>query len=126
MTRNMDERKQGTIESYEPYFEPLKQFGVLLSVWDQVLEEMFHQPFGTLALPFQELVFELEVGKKGLADYPRPDGISDHDFVRGVLEQAVAAFDAKGADNARLMSDDSWVYNEALGVYTTPKEKGLN
>ena len=63
---------------------------------------------------------------KGLPDYPRPNDISDHDFVRGILKQAVAAFEAKGADHARLMSDDSWVYDEALDVYIKPKEKWLN
>lgn len=87
---------------------------------------IFHEPFGTLSLPFQELLFEFEVGQMGLADYPRPYGVSDHDFVRGILKQAVAAFESKGGDYARLISDDSWVYDEALGVYTKPKEKGLN
>jgi hypothetical protein len=33
----MDERKPGTVESY--FFEPLKQFGVSASVWDEVLDE---------------------------------------------------------------------------------------
>jgi hypothetical protein len=63
-----DERKRGTVETYVEVYEPLKQLGVPASVWDEILEDVFHEPFGTLAPPFQELLFELEIGK---ADYPR-------------------------------------------------------
>jgi hypothetical protein len=56
------------------------------------LDELFHEPFGTLTQPFQELLFELEVGKKSQADYPRADGVPDHDFVRGILQRAKAEF----------------------------------
>src|ERR1700744_460538 len=111
----MDERKRGTVETYPEVYEPLKQLGVPASVWDEVLQEMFDEPFGRLALPFQELLFELEIGK---ADYPRPYGINDHDYVRSILTKAVAAFETKGTDHARLMSDDSWTDDDALGVRT--------
>jgi len=116
----MDDQKRGTIESYEDVYEPLKQFDVPARVWDDVLDEIFHEPFGTLAQPFQELLFELEVRNKAQADYPRPDGISDHDFVRVILRQAVAVFEAKGRNHARLMSDDGWGYDETLGVSIKP------
>ena len=119
----MDERKRGTVETYPDVYEPLKQLGVPASVWDEVLQEIFNEPFGKLALPFQELLFELEIGK---ADYPWPDGISDHDYVRSILTKAVAAFKAKGADHARLMSDDSWNYDDTLGVRSKPTEKKIN
>ena len=119
----MDERKRGTVEMYPEVYEPLKQLGVPASVWDEVLQEIFNEPFGKLATPFQELLFELEMGK---ADYPRPDGINDHDYVRSIMTWAVAAFEAKGTDHARLMRDDSWNYDDALGVRTKPTEKKIN
>ena len=119
----MDERKRGTVEMYPEVYEPLKQLGVPASVWDEVLQEIFNEPFGTLASPFQELLFEFEIGK---ADYPRPDGINDHDYVRSILTKAVAAFKGKGADYARLMSDDSWIEDDTLGVRTKPTQKRIN
>jgi hypothetical protein len=109
----MGGHKQGTVEAYPGVYEPLKQLGVPAAVWDEVLGEIFHEPFGTLAPPFQELLFELEIGK---ADYPRPAGISDHDYVRNILKDTVAVFEAKGADHARLMGDDGWYYDETRGV----------
>jgi hypothetical protein len=122
----MTNRKQGTVESYEHVYEPLRSLGVPARVWDEVLDEVFHEPFGVLALPLQELLFELEVGEKARADYPRADGISDHDFVLSILQRAKAEFESKGADHARLMRDDSWDDDETLGIRTKPTEKGLN
>ena len=75
----MGERKRGTVETYHEIYEPLKQLGVPASIWDEVLQEIFQEPFGKLPPVFQELLFELEIGR---AAYPRPDGISDHDYVR--------------------------------------------
>lgn len=66
------------------------------------------------------------MGQKRPADFVRPLGVSDHDFVRLILKQAAAAFEAKGADYARLMAAVSWVYDETLGVYVKPKGKSLN
>ena len=109
----MREHKQGTVAAYPEIYEPLKQLGVPAVVWDEVLEELFHEPFGTLAPAFQELLFELEIGK---ADYPRPAAISDHDYVRNILTDTVAVFEAKGADHARLLDDDGWYSDETLGV----------
>jgi len=56
----MDERKRGTVETYPDVYEPLKQLGVPASVWDEVLQEIFNEPFGKLATPFQERLSELE------------------------------------------------------------------
>jgi hypothetical protein len=119
----MDERQPGTVEMYPEVYEPLKQLGVSASAWDEVLQEIFNEPFGTLAPPFQELLFELEIGT---ADYPRSDGISDHDYVRSILTKVVAAFKAKGADYARLMSDDGWNDDEVTGVRSKPTEKKID
>jgi hypothetical protein len=42
------------------------------------------------------------------------------------LTKAVAAFEAKGVDHARLMSDDGWNVDEVPGVRYKPTEKGIN
>jgi hypothetical protein len=98
-------------------YEPLKQLGVSASVWDEVLQEVSNEPFGTLAPPFQELSVELEIGT---ADYPRSDGSSDHDYVRSIPTRVVAARKAKGADHARLISDDGWNDDEVTGGRSKP------
>ena len=116
----MEDRKPGIIVTYDYVFEQLKQFSIPAEVWDDVHHELFHQPFGKLALPFQELLFDLEVGKKSSADYLRPNGMSDHDFVRGVLKQATTDLEAKGEDYSRLTSDDSWIEDSELGVRFKP------
>jgi len=66
MIDHMKCRKQGTVESYEHIYEPLKQLGVPARVWDEVLDEMFHEPLETLALHFRNSLFDLEVvARKG-------------------------------------------------------------
>jgi hypothetical protein len=122
----MEDREPGTIETLDYVFEHLKQFGIPAGVWDDVHDELFQPPFGTLAQPLQELFFELEVGKKSSGDYPRPDGTSDHDFVRVVLKQAAMDFDAQGEDHARLMSDNSWTEDSELGVRFKPTKDSIN
>jgi hypothetical protein len=108
--------KRGTVETYAEVYEPLKQLGVSPSVWDEVLSEIFAAPFGELPVPFQELLFELEVGKKTPSDYPRTEGASDHDYVRGILRRAEAESKAKGLIHAQLMNDEGFEYDERLGV----------
>ena len=69
LRRRWKDRKPGIIVTYDYVFEQLKQFSIPAEVWDDVHDELFHQPFGTLALPLQELLFDLEIGKKSSADY---------------------------------------------------------
>lgn len=84
------------------------------------------EPFGTLAPPLQELLFDLEVGKKSSVDYLRPNGMSDHDFVRGAVKQATTDLEAKGEDYSRLMSDDSWIEDRGLGVRFKPTKDRID
>ena len=93
---------------------------------DQVLDKVFHEPFGTLTTPFQGALARACNRAERTEDYPRPSGRSDHNYVQGILKQAVAAFEIKVADKARLMSDDRWVNAEALGMDTKRKENGVS
>lgn len=122
----MEDRKPGIIATYDYVFEQLKQFSIPAEVWDDVHDQLFHQPFGTLALPLQQLLFDLEVGKKSSADYPRPNGMSDHDFVRSVLKQALTDLEAKSEDYSRLISDDSWIEDSELGVRFKPTKDRID
>ena len=108
--------KPVTVQTYAEVYEPLRQLGISSSVWDEVLEEMFAVPFGELSVPFQEPLFELEVGKKTPSDYPRTEGVSEHDYVRGILKQAETESKAKGLIHAQLMNDDGFEYDECHGV----------
>jgi hypothetical protein len=110
------QKKQGTVETYAEVYEPLRALGVPAPVWDEVLEEIFAAPFGELPVPFQELLFELEVGKKASSDYLRSEGVSDHDYVRGILEQAETETKAKGLIHTQLMNDEGFEYDAKLGV----------
>ena len=59
-------------------------------VWDDVLDELFDEPFGNIPGPFGFLLADLngEIGPQRL-DYSRPEGISDHDYVRKLLRQSI-------------------------------------
>jgi hypothetical protein len=59
----MDERQRGTVESYPDVYAPLKQLGIPANVSDEVLEEVFHEPFGTLALRFGNFCLNLKSGR---------------------------------------------------------------
>jgi hypothetical protein len=110
------EKKRGTVETYAEVYESLRALGVPAPVWDEVSEEIFAAPFGELPVPFQEFLFELEVGKKTPLDYPRPERATDHEYVRGILKQAEAESKAKGLVHAQLMSDEGFEYDAKLGV----------
>jgi hypothetical protein len=96
----MEDRKPGITVTYDYVFEQPKQFSIPAEMWDDVDDVLFRQLLGTLAPPLQDLLFDLEVGKKSSADYHRPVGLSDHDFVRGVLKRAATHLEANGEDDS--------------------------
>jgi hypothetical protein len=71
-------------------YDQLKGLGVSARVWDDVLDELFDEPFGNIPGPFGFVLADLseEIGPQRL-DYSRPESISDHDYVRNLLRQSI-------------------------------------
>ena len=85
------ENENRTVSSNAYLYGQLKSLGVSANVWDDVLDEIFDEPPGNIPSPFGLVCHDLASnrGPKWL-DYSRPEGISDHDYVRGILRQAIA------------------------------------
>jgi hypothetical protein len=98
------EEVERTVSSNPFLFDQLKLVGVSASVWDDVLEELFDEPFGNIPGPFGFLLADLngEIGPQRL-DYSRLEGIPDHGYVRKLLRQAIA----KLSDHSKLPDDGS-------------------
>ncbi len=79
-----------TVSSIPAIYDQLKGLGVSASVWDDVLDELFDEPFGNIPGSFGFLLMDLS-GKIGLQrfNYSRPEAISDHDYVRNLLRQVI-------------------------------------
>ena len=92
-----------TVSSIPGLYDDLKGLGVSASVWDDVLDELFDEPFGNIPGPFVFLLDDLN-GKIGPQrfDYSRPEGISDHDYVRNLLRQVIEYF----ADDPKLPNNE--------------------
>jgi hypothetical protein len=110
-----EHRKAGTVETNPHVYEPLRQFGVSAKIWDEILEEVFGKPFGKLAGPFQNLLYEPETQRKQPSDFPRPYGFSDQVYIRGVLKQAIKEFKALDPSLRGLISDDGGNMMPSLG-----------
>jgi hypothetical protein len=95
-------------------YDQLKSLGVSAGVWDDVLDELFDEPFGNISGPFGFLLADLngKIGPQRL-DYCRPQGISDHDYVRKLLRQAVEEL----SDHPELPDDDGSDCDSALEEY---------
>jgi hypothetical protein len=88
MIERHHKKSQGIVERYETVYAPLKQFGVPPDVWDEVMEEMFGPHHQTVPGAFQMLYSAATTGDRDTTDFPRKEGVSDHAYVRSILETA--------------------------------------
>jgi hypothetical protein len=103
-----------TVSSNPFIYGQLNTLGVRAAVWDDVLDELFDEPFGNIPGAFGFLLDDLngKIGPQRL-DYSRSGAISDHDFVRKLLRQAVEEL----SDHPELPDDDGSDCDKALEEY---------
>lgn len=88
MIERHHKKLRGIVERYETVYAPLKQFGVPPDVWDEVMEEMFGPHYQTVPGAFQMLYSAAKTGDRDTTDFTRKGGVSDHAYVRSILETA--------------------------------------
>jgi len=108
------EDMERTVSSNPFVYDQLKGLGVSASVWDDVLDELFDEPFGNIPGPFGFVLDDLngKIGPQRL-DHSRTEGISDHDYVRNLLRQSMELL----CYDPLLPNDDGSGCDEALEEY---------
>jgi hypothetical protein len=105
-----------TVSSTPFIYNQLKRLGVNADVWDDILDELFDEPFGNIPGPFGFVLADVneKLGTQRL-DYSRPKAIADHDYVRGLLKQAIEEL----TSDPLLPEDDGSDCDEAIAEYWT-------
>jgi hypothetical protein len=84
----MSEIHPAFVERYDRYYTEMKKLDVPLEVWRDVLVEMYSPvDWNDPPRPFKNLNGDLDPGFSSRASYDltRRDGVSDHDYARGLL-----------------------------------------
>ncbi len=105
-----------TVSSNPFVYDQLKLLGVSASVWDDVFDDFFDGPFGNNPGPFGFLLADLngKIGPRRLG-YFRPEGISNHDYVRKLLRQSIEEL----SGDPELPDDDGSDCDQAIEGYWT-------
>jgi hypothetical protein len=110
-----------TVSSSSFIYDQLRLLGVSESVWDDVFDELFDEPFGNIPGTFGCLLADLngKIGPRRL-DYSRPEGCSDHEYVRRMLRQSIDELsgdpelpDDDGSDCAKVI-EEYWSHRSSL------------
>jgi hypothetical protein len=108
------EEMDRTVSSNPFIYDQLKISGVGANVWDDVLDELFDEPFGNIPGPFGFLLADLngKIGPQRL-DYSRPARISDHDYARKLMRQSIEEL----SGDPELPDDDGSDCDKAIEEY---------
>jgi hypothetical protein len=84
-----EERRLGYIEDSPDIFKRIESLGVPARIWDEVIGEMFDlHAWSHLPGAFDQIWTDWHYLKGREYDYTRAQGVSDRDYVRGLLLQA--------------------------------------
>ncbi len=103
-----------TVSSNPFIYDPIKGLGVSASIWDDVLDELFDEPFGNVP---DRLVFSwmISMGRLDLRGWTTPDlkPFPDHDYVRNLLRQSIEEL----SSDPQLPNDDGSDCDQAIAEY---------